>query len=228
LSSRVLTTIQPYLVLFYIGLFVLFIAVFFILKNWTRQTVAFKWLLAILLFSFFCDLLSTLNRLFTFGLPFNFAGNLHTMFNPFLVALFFYFLIKGRILMFVLIVFLVANFIFSINLSMSALVWGSYNTLTEGFLILALSILWYFTILKNLPTQSIQTLPEFWIVTGFFLPTAGKVIIYTVSTYLMNVMKDNLFLLASIHNFLNLLGNSLIAYGAFINYRELKIRISSR
>lgn len=200
----------------------LLFAVVLIVKHWTRETVAFKWLALVLLFSFACDAGSIANYVFRLGIEQNLLSNLHTMFNPFLVGIFFFHLLKGRRLMYFLIVFLLANFAFSVSLPLSTQAYSSFNTLTEGFLILVLSLLWYFKILKDPPAQNIQLVPEFWVVTGFFLPTSGKLIVYTVSTYLMTVLHDNLTILQTIHNFLSVIGNLFIAYGMFIQHRDFQ------
>jgi hypothetical protein len=166
--------------------------------------------------------MSLANRYFRFDIEPNLPSNLHTMLNPFLVAVFFFYLLRGRLLMILLIAFLSINFIFSINLSLATQAYSSYNTLTESFLILSLSIAWYYRILKDPPKLTIQQLPEFWIVTGFFLPTSGKLIVYSVSTYLLNVLNDNLIVLQLIHNLLSILGNALIVYGMLVQHRHSK------
>ena len=200
----------------------LLFAVAVIFRHWNKESAAFKWLAALLLFSFACDAGSLANLILRLGFEPNLPSNLHTMLNPFLVALFFFYLLRGRLLMILLLAFLTMNFIFSINLSLATQAYSSYNTLTESFLILALSITWYFRILKDPPAQNIQQLPEFWVVTGFFLPTSGKLIVYTVSTYLLNVLNDNLVILDIIHNLLSILGNALIAYGLFVQHKHFK------
>ena len=210
-----------YMILSAIHLPLLF-AVSVIVRHWKKESPAFKWLAIVLLFSFACDAGSISNRLLKLGLEPNLPSNLHTMLNPFLIGFFFFYLLRGRLLSFILIGFLAVNFLFSLSLPLSTQAYSSYNTLTESFLILALSITWYFRVLKNPPASDIQLYPEFWVVTGFFLSTSGKVCVYTVSTYLLNVLNDNLVTLTTIHNLLSVLGNALIACGLFIRSKHFR------
>lgn len=200
----------------------LLVSVSLILWYWDKESTAFKWLAGLLLLSFICDAVGIANYTWRLNIEPNLPSNLHTMFNPFMVGLFFFYLIRGRKLMYFIAIFLLANFIFSITLSLSIQAYSSYNTLTESFLILTLCIVWYFKMLKDPPASNIQQLPEFWVITGFFLPTSGKLIVYTVSTYLLNVLNDNLVILQTIHNLLSILGNALIAYGLFIQHRQFR------
>lgn len=210
-----------YVILIAIHSLLLF-AVILIFWHWHKESTAFRWLAVLLLLSFVCDAASIANHILRLNFEPNLPSNLHTMLNPFLVGLFFFYLLRGRYLLFFITLFLMANFIFSISLSLATPAYGSYNTLTESFLILTLCIIWYFRILKDPPALNIQQLPEFWVVTGFFLSTSGKLIVYTVSTYLLNVLHDNLIVLQTIHNVLSVLGNVFIAYGLVVQQRGFR------
>jgi hypothetical protein len=200
------------------------IALTVLLIHFRSQPKAFRWLAFLIFFSLACDL-AAISALFlsrTYGAS-NIAGNIHTLFNPMFLSAFFFHLIGGRRFGYILIILNSALFAFSLaNLSLDTPTHSNFNTLAESFLILSLSIIYYFRLLKQLPSERVQLLPAFWVVCGFFISTSGKLIIFTVSSYMIKVMPENLRLLVIIHNLLSILGNLLIIYGLWLQFKQFR------
>jgi divalent metal cation (Fe/Co/Zn/Cd) transporter len=99
---------------------------------------------------------------------------------------------------------------------------NSYSSVMESFIIVVLSIAYYYTLLKQLPARQLQELPLFWIVSALFFSSAGKLVIYAVTHYLIHIVQSNLIFIWTFHNFLSIICNLVIAYGAWLNLRQFK------
>jgi hypothetical protein len=80
----------------------------------------------------------------------------------------------------------------------------------------------FYKLLQELPTQQLQRMPLFWIVSGFFFSYSGKIVIFTATYYLLTVEKDNLILALAFHNFLSNMANLLFVIGTSIQYKQIK------
>lgn len=188
------------------------------------QPPSFKWLTVILLFSMSCDL----GALLLIGLKLNPnpANNFHTLINPLFLSFFYFHSIQRRSLVRPLVIANLLMFIFSLlnMLYIQKTTFNSFSTIPECLLILSLSISYYYKLLKDLPTKKIQGIPLFWVISAFSLTTAGKLILYSFRDYLINTVNDNLIFLWSLHNLLSVLGNLLIGWGAWLQYKQLKLK----
>jgi hypothetical protein len=99
---------------------------------------------------------------------------------------------------------------------------NSYSNSLHTLIILILSIVYFYKLLRDLPAQQLQRLPMFWIISGFFFSNAGKLVIYTVTHYLIHFVQDNMIIVWSFHNFLTIIANLLIGYGAWLNHKQLR------
>jgi hypothetical protein len=190
--------------------------------NLNRQPPAFMWLAFSLLFSLFCDVAARI--LILLGISPNFSNAVYWQFVLILVSLFFYHAINWKGLRPVLKVINVLYFLFAaINfLFIQASGVSSYTNIFYSLAVLVLSILYYYKLLRELPAQHLQKLPLFWIVSALFFSNAGKLAIYAVTHYLIHFVKDNLIIVWSFHNFLTIIGNLVIAYGAWLNHKQLR------
>jgi hypothetical protein len=190
--------------------------------NFNRQPSEIRWLTILLYLSFFCDALAiflVLNR----GNP-NHASSLFWISGLALLSGFFYHIIGWSRLKAGLIFINVAYFVFAVAnflvIQKSAL--NSYTVTIESIIVLTLSILYFYKLLRDLPTQQLQKLPLFWIVAGFFFTYAGKLVVYTVTDYLIRFQDNDLEVIWTFHNFLTVIANLLIGYGAWLNHKKLR------
>jgi hypothetical protein len=190
--------------------------------NLNRQPQVFLWLAYSMVFSVVCDVAGRI--LIELGISPNFSNTIYWLFGIVPVSLFFYYAInwKGlqfslKAINFIYLAFALINFLFIQTEGVN-----SYTNILYSLIILVLSILFYYKLLRELPAQDLQKLPLFWVVSAFFFSNAGKLAIYTVTHYLIHFVKDNLIIVWSFHNFLTIIGNLLIAYGAWLNHKQLR------
>lgn len=210
--------------LFYTSLVIILLPVVLLLISFNRQPIEYKWLAIILLLSLCCDLTSEI--LFHLKMNVNLGGILYGILSPFFFSIFFYCTLKWKPLIKPLIIANIMMLTFSLMnmLYIEKTRGSSFSAIPKSLVILALSIAYYYKLLKELPTKKIQDLPLFWVISAFFLTTAGKLVIYAFREYLINIFNDDLIFLWSLHNFLSVLGNLLIGFGVWLQYKHKQIR----
>lgn len=191
--------------------------------RFNRQPLSLKWLALHFTLSLTCDLAGIV--LIYFRKSPNIAGSIYHLFSIFLMSMFFYYSIQWRSLKKLLIGINVIYFLFGlINLLyVQKDSVNSYSQTFQSILILALSIVFFYKLLKELPAQQLQRMPHFWIISGFFFSYSGKLVIYSATYYLITFIQDNLVIVWTIHNLLTTFANLLITYGVWLNHRELTL-----
>jgi hypothetical protein len=206
----------------YTQLLTLLVPLALLLLGFNRQPKVYLWLVISLLFSLMCDIAGRILILFSTS-P-NFSNTVYWLFSIIPITTFFYYAIKWRSLQAYLIVINIAYLLFGVvnYLYIQAESVNSYSNILHSLIILVLCIVYFYKLLKDLPAQQLQRLPMFWIVSAFFFSHAGKLVIYTVTHYLIHFVRDNLIIVWSFHNFLSIIANLLIAYGAWLNHKQLR------
>jgi hypothetical protein len=206
---------------FYVSFLSIAVPLIFTIVRFNRQPLTIKWLAITLLFSFLCD--TTGRVLYYFGVSPNISSNTYILLSTSFISIFFYNAIGWKQLKSPLLIVNLVYLIFGlINLTyIQAITINSYTFIFQSVVIIVLSLIFFYKLLKELPAQQLQRMPLFWIVSGFFFSFSGKLVIYTATQYLVTYIKDNLTLVWSFHNFLSTIANLLIATGAWIKYKEL-------
>jgi hypothetical protein len=207
--------------IFVIGIAILGIALWLLYARFNRQPQAMRWLAYTLTFSFSCDMLSVIIRVF--GGNSNIGGTIYSTGFVFFFSVFFYQILRGRIVLYALCVinscflmFVVYNAIFIQKLTIN-----SYSTTIGSIIILLLCVLFYFKLLRDLPAEQVYHLPLFWVVSAFFFTKSGKLVLYSVIQYLRH-LQDNLVALWMVHNSLTVIENLLLLYGVWLQYRSIR------
>jgi hypothetical protein len=86
-----------------------------------------------------------------------------------------------------------------------------------------LPLLFFYKLINEMPTTHIQRLPVFWINAGLLMYFAGTLILWVVSDYLVQVLKDSRNTYWIFHNFLVIVKNALIGLGLWQVTRRPKL-----
>jgi hypothetical protein len=193
-----------------------------LISNLKRQLSYLKWLALWLLLFFTSETGGVLSFVLD-GNP-NVFGNAYSILCILPLSIFFYRLIAWE--SFCIPIMIVAGLYTTFSIGNILLIQkndiNSYSSVAEAFIILVFSIAYFYKLLKELPTQQLQRLPLFWIISALFFSYAGKLAIYAVSHYLVHIVQDNLIFVWSFHNFLSIICNLVIAYGTWLNVRQLQ------
>lgn len=209
---------------FYLGLIVLaYPLLWLLISGFNRQPLVYKWLAIALAFGFAIDVVARLLwyvRSLVHINP-NSIGHLYQLFGTAFISVFFYHAIQWstlkRTFIFINILYFIFSLVNLLFLQKSSL--HSYSQTLQSIIILFLCIIFYFKLLKELPTQQIQKLPLFWIVSGFFFSYAGKLVIYAITHYMI-AMGDDFVLISIFHVSLTLIAYLIMAVGVWLNYKQ--------
>jgi hypothetical protein len=187
-----------------------------------RQPPELWWLAAFLAFSFMCEMAGMISVMI--GSNPNIVGNIYWLLSISLISTFFFHALRRQSLKGPLIFFNVAYAVFALSniLFVQKADLNTYSQIINALFILCFCIMFFYKLLSELPTQQLHRLPMFWIISAFFFSYAGKLVIYTVSHYMIHFERDDLIIIWSFHNFLTIVGNLIIAYGAWLNHKQLR------
>lgn len=208
--------------IFYIGLVILVAVISLLIPIFKRQPLVFKWLIGPLAFSLTCDLIGRI-LLEIIGDP-NPGGNLYTLGQILFYSPFFYYAIGWKQLKkyFITInigylIFVICNFMWWQKNAIN-----SYSDSLAVILIISFCLVYYYKLLRELPTEDLFHLPLFWIISAMFVGFSGKLVLYSIIEYLMGHMGDNLLILFIIHNSITIIQNLMYLWGAWLQYRIIK------
>lgn len=193
-----------------------------IVIGFNRQPSSFKWLAVVMGLSFTFDVGARLYYIISGNSPNLISITFGLICIPFL-SIFFYNAIGWRSLKKGLIAFNILYFLFGIMnfafLQKDGI--NSYTMLLQTLHIISMSLIFFFMLLRELPEQQLHTMPLFWVISGFFFSYSGKLVVFTATHYLVNYIGDNLVIVWSFHVLLTIIANLLIAYGTWLNHKQI-------
>lgn len=104
---------------------------------------------------------------------------------------------------------------------------NSYSATLLSLFILALSIMYFYKLLKELPASRLQDLPLFWIISSLFFTHAGKLVFNIVTNYMTTILEDNLMLLWTCHNILSMVGIIALTKGVWLQVRPVNRNVAT-
>lgn len=97
----------------------------------------------------------------------------------------------------------------------------SYNKLMASFLIIGYTVMFFYKLMKDLPERQVHQLPMFWFNSAFLLYYAGTLFLFAFTSYLINVLKNDLLYYALFHNVLVIIQHCIIFLGLRYDHRRL-------
>ncbi|MEJ0031144.1 MAG: hypothetical protein WDO15_12550 [Bacteroidota bacterium] len=83
--------------------------------------------------------------------------------------------------------------------------------------LILISLVYFYLLIKELPTESITRLPMFWINTAILIYYSGTFFQYLLTDYLINVLKGDIVNTWTIHNFLGFVFYVIVSVGLWLN-----------
>jgi hypothetical protein len=215
---------QTFNLIFYLSMGAILVPIVILFSRISRQPPEYKWLAICLLFSFSCDFLNEVQYNF-FKFPVNILGNFYVVVSPILLTFFFYYCLGWKSFRMPFVIFNIVYFLFSVaNFAfVQKITINTYSAIIEKLLIMLLSILYFYKVIKELPAEKIYHIGLFWIISALFIINSAKLVLYSFAHYLV-VFKDNLMFLWSLHNILSIVSSFGIAFGVVIHYRSRKLK----
>jgi hypothetical protein len=97
----------------------------------------------------------------------------------------------------------------------------SYTAAFVSISMIVISIVFFYRLIKELPTETITKLPMFWINTAVLIYYSGIFFQYLAADYLVNVLKDDLINSWTLKNFLGIFYYLMLAFALWLNRSNL-------
>jgi hypothetical protein len=114
--------------------------------------------------------------------------------------------------------FAIANILFIQKISFA----NSYTYLFHSFLVIVYCLLYFYTLMQELPSLYVHRLPTFWFSAGLLFYYAGAFFLFSFTSYIVNVLNNNLISYWGFHNLLSILAHLIILVGLYYDLRMLK------
>jgi hypothetical protein len=101
-----------------------------------------------------------------------------------------------------------------------------FNTYTKAFgsiIFIFYCLLYYYRLLIDLPVQELQRVPMFWYITSNLVYNAGTLFLLLFTTYLVEVLNNDLLIYWSFHNILDIIQDLLIMLGLWQDLRNIRL-----
>jgi hypothetical protein len=97
---------------------------------------------------------------------------------------------------------------------------NSYTIALKAIFFITLSVVYFYRLIRDMPTLQIHHLPMFWINAAVLFYFAGNFFLFILSDYLIKVMKNDLMVYWGFHNLVNITKNLLFAVGLWYSNRR--------
>jgi len=157
----------------------------------------------------------------------NVNGNLYTLSEALLLLGFFYTVFKSpsekRAVIVMAVVYTISYFVFMID-RWNELV-SSIRTLRDVVIIIS-CIMYFFYLMREMPTKEITKYPMLWIVAAMLCFFAGTFTLSLSLNYLVKVLHNDLSVIWSMRNFFRFIFCLVVCYGMWLDYKQLKTNLS--
>ena len=93
---------------------------------------------------------------------------------------------------------------------------NTYSVSITGVCVIVISLLYFYVLIQQLPTESITKLPMFWINTAMLIYWSGTFLFFLSADYLITVMKNNMITFLFIHHLVALIYYPMLAYSLWL------------
>lgn len=153
----------------------------------------------------------------------NYPSNVYIILSlPALTLIYFYALgkIHRRIFTLTNIIFIIFGIVNLLFFQKSAI--NSYTNALLSLIIIIYCVYYFFWLIKELPAVHLTKLPMFWINSAFLLYYAGNFFLFLSTSYLINVLNNNLLVYWTLHNILGIVHCLILITGVTIDLSNLK------
>lgn len=99
---------------------------------------------------------------------------------------------------------------------------NSYSKIFYSAIILVYCLLYFYLLMKDLPSLYVHHLPMFWFNSALLIFHAGTFFFFSFQDYLVNVLKNDLLVYASFHNLWSILMHIIFIIGLSYDLRLVK------
>jgi hypothetical protein len=101
---------------------------------------------------------------------------------------------------------------------------NSYANIFHSAILIVYSLLYFYVLMRDLPSLYVHHIPMFWFNSGILIFHAGAFFLFSFSSYLVNVQKNDMMLYWSFHNMLSIVQHFIVLIGMYYDLKFLKTR----
>jgi hypothetical protein len=101
---------------------------------------------------------------------------------------------------------------------------NSYTLIIQSIIIICYSLYYFYWLLRELPTSQLHLLPMFWINSAYILFFSGNLFLFVFTSYLVNVLNNDLLVYWSLHNVLGIIEGLMIIVALWMDLRNIRLR----
>lgn len=154
----------------------------------------------------------------------NMPNVIYMVFSFILFARVYFLLLKKNSWLFVAVTIAFISFALVNVLFVQKLTLNSYTSIAYSATIIIYALLYFYFLMRELPTQYVHKLPMFWFNSGLLFFHAGVFFLFSFTPYLVYVLKNDMIVYYSFHNLLSIIQHLLMIVGAYYDLASLNWR----
>lgn len=99
---------------------------------------------------------------------------------------------------------------------------NSYAYVLRAAILICYSLWYFYVLIRDLPSLYVHQMPMFWFNSAFLVMSAGAFFLFAFTSYLINVLRNDLLIYWSFHNILSILEHIIIMIGLYYDFRQFK------
>ena len=104
---------------------------------------------------------------------------------------------------------------------------NSYTLIVQSIIVITLCLYYFYWLLQELPTAELHRMPMFWVNSAYIIFYSGNLFLFVFTSYLVNVLNNQLLVYWSLHNILGIIEASMMSFALWMDLRNIKSRSSS-
>jgi hypothetical protein len=98
---------------------------------------------------------------------------------------------------------------------------NSYTLIFQSIVIICYSLYYFYWLIRELPTAQLHLLPMFWINSAYILFFSGNLFLFVFTSYLVNVLNNDLLVYWTLHNVLGIIESVMIIVALWMDLRNI-------
>lgn len=99
---------------------------------------------------------------------------------------------------------------------------NSYTLILQSIIVITLCLYYFYWLLQELPTAQLHRMPMFWVNSAFILFYSGNLFLFVFTSYLVNVLNNQLLIYWTMHNILGIIEASMMSFAIWMDLRNIK------
>jgi hypothetical protein len=99
---------------------------------------------------------------------------------------------------------------------------NSYTNIFYSAILIIYCLLYFYTLIRDLPSLYLHHLPMFWFNSALLIFHAGVFFLFAFTSYMVNVLKNDLLIYWSFHNVLSIIEHFIVLIGLYYDLKFLK------